>query len=133
MDSQGNYIICLCKLSFNVYFPFTICSEELDNAIEFARSSGGILRLRVEDLSSAKRAESTSTVSSVEDHHASRLMSKKIWKNEKKLKKERKRYYAALAEGVGESRKESTNSDEQQAPVWFNTAMEKVIFISFNS
>lgn len=65
-------------------------------------------------------------------------MSKKIWKNEKKFKKERKRYYAALAEEIGESRKEtlpktqnivdSPNSNEQEIPAWFSTAMEKVIF-----
>lgn len=64
-------------------------------------------------------------------------MNKKIWKNEKKLKKERKRYYAALAEEIGEGRKEnqpkthdfaaaSPSSNEQEAPVWFSTAMEKV-------
>ena len=65
-------------------------------------------------------------------------MNKKIWKNEKKLKKERKKYYAALAEEIGESRKETPlknhncvagrqNSDEQEVPGWFNTAMEKVL------
>lgn len=64
-------------------------------------------------------------------------MSKKIWKNEKKLKKERKRYYAALAEEIGESRKEnpskanqfiaeSPSSNELEAPAWFSTAMDKV-------
>ena len=65
-------------------------------------------------------------------------MSKKIWKNEKKLKKERKRYYAALAEEIGESRKEtsqnvveSPSSNEQEIPTWFSTAMDKVIFSSY--
>ena len=67
-------------------------------------------------------------------------MSKKIWKNEKKLKKERKRYYAALAEDVGESRKtlskpqnfaDSPCSNDQEIPTWFSTSMEKVRFPGF--
>ena len=96
------------------------------------------MRLKVEDLSLTKRTESIPTVTSIEDYNGGRLMSKKIWKNEKKLKKERKRYYAALAEEIGESRKEtlpkaqnvagSPLTDEQEIPAWVNTAMEKVIF-----
>ena len=93
------------------------------------------MRLRVEDLALIKSAESTPAVPSFEDYNANRLMSKKIWKNEKKFKKERKRYYASLAEEIGESRKEtlpktqsfdSPSSNEQEVPVWFSTAMEKV-------
>ena len=85
-----------------------------------------------------KSSESTPSVPSYQDYDTNRLMSKKIWKNEKKFKKERKRYYAALAEEVGESRKEtlpktqnivdSPSSNEQEVPAWFNTAMEKVNF-----
>lgn len=99
-----------------------------------------MLRLRVEDFLLTKGAESTPSVaSSFEDCASKRLMNKKLWKNEKKLKKERKRYYAALAEEIGESRKEDTqqtqhltaespNNKEQEMPVWFITAMEKVVF-----
>ena len=86
-------------------------------------------------------SESTTTVASFEEYAPSRLMSKKIWRNEKKLKKERKRYYAALAEEVGESRKEngpnpcdyitaSPSTREQEAPAWFHSAMEKVQLLS---
>ena len=65
-------------------------------------------------------------------------MSRKILKNEKKLKKERKRYYASLAEDVGERLKtlpkqesfaDSPCSNEQEVPTWFSSAMEKVIFL----
>ena len=96
------------------------------------------MRLRVEDLVLTKSAELTPSVPSFEDYNSSRLMSKKIWKNEKKFKKERKRYYAALAEEIGESRKETqlptaqncvdSPSNEQEVPPWFSTAMEKVYF-----
>ena len=86
-------------------------------------------------------SESTPTVASFDDF-TPRLMNKKIWKNEKKLKKERKRYYAALAEEIGESRKENApkpcdhttaspaSNRDQEAPMWFSSAMEKVQFLS---
>lgn len=104
--------------------------------MQFAKRCGDILRLKVEDLSQTKSAEViTPTASSCEDYSTSRLMNKKIWKNEKRLKKERKKYYAALAEEIGESRKENSttigSANSEEAPAWFNNAMEKVLK-SFN-
>ena len=105
--------------------------------LQFAKESTGILKLSVEDHSVSKDPEVELATSSFEDFSTCRFKNKKIWKNEKKFKKERKRYYAALAEEVGESKKEIAKQQEaaamlenfknvQEAPEWFRRAFDKV-------
>ena len=105
-------------------------------SLQFAKESTGILKLNIEDLSAVKDPEINTATSSFEDFGTCRFKNKKIWKNEKKLRKERKRYYAALAEEVGESKKEIVKQQEaaalenfknvQEAPEWFRSSFDKV-------
>ena len=95
------------------------------------------MKLSIEDLAVAKDPEVNTATSLCEEFPTChRLKSKKIWKNEKKLKKERKRYYASLAEEVGENKKELAKQQEaallekckniEEAPEWFKSAFDKV-------